>query len=158
MKTHHAKTINDLKLQNRIFWILLMSACVGVALYLTREKVISPCPEQGCHVMVKTVYANEDSELTEIIAYITKKFEPEGKHVVVQALRIAYCESGIRSEALGKNTNGSTDHGIFQVNSIHTKRYGNKFKTSWKDNVDTAYKIYKAQGWNPWVCANKLGI
>lgn len=145
---HNKKTIDDLKLQNRIFWIILMSACVGVALYLTRDKIVSPCPDSGCHVMVKTVYANEDSELTEIIAYITKKFEPEGKHVVIQAINCFYSESGLRSNAVGVNKNGSNDVGIAQINSIHGM--STEDRMDYKKNIDKAYKIYKRRGWEAW--------
>lgn len=156
---HNIKHIESLKLQNRLLWTFVYFCVLGGLLYITQDRVISPCSDSGCNVVVKTVYAQDSaSELEQIVSYITRKFAPEGKHVVVQAIRIAYCESGIRSNALNTNTNGSTDFSIFQVNSIHTKRYGDKFKTSWKDNVDTAYKIYKSQGWSPWVCADKLGI
>ena len=34
---------------------------------------------------------------------------------------IIYCESGFNPTAVNKNKNGSTDHSLFQINSIHKK-------------------------------------
>lgn len=49
---HNAKYIQGLKLQNRILWTLFISACVGALLYITQDRVISPCSDTGCHVKV----------------------------------------------------------------------------------------------------------
>ena len=145
---HNGKYILGLKLQNRILWTLFISACVGVLLYITQDRVISPCSDTGCHVVVKTVYA-QDSEFEQIVAYITKKFAPEGKHVVVQAINCFYSESGLRSNAVGVNRNGSNDVGVAQINSIHGM--STEDRMDYKKNIDKAYKIYKSRGnWSAW--------
>lgn len=54
------------------------------------------------------------------------------------------------------NKNGSTDVGIFMINSIHEKRLKKLGMTmedmkDCKKNIDYAYEwLYKYQGWNPW--------
>jgi len=90
------------------------------------------------------------SELEEIVAYITRTFEPEGKDVVVEAINCFYSESGLRTDAYNFNSNNTSDHSVAQINSVHIGRFGDGFTKDWKENIDTAYKIYKEQGWNPW--------
>lgn len=74
------------------------------------------------------------------------------------AMAVMKAESGCRTSALGHNTNGTNDAGLFQVNSIHDttdRRYQPEY------NVALAYKIYAARskwdssGWKAWsVCLN----
>ena len=74
------------------------------------------------------------------------------------AMAVMNAESGCRTNALGRNTNGTNDAGLFQVNSIHDttdRRYQPEH------NVALAYKIYAARskwdssGWKAWsVCLN----
>jgi len=53
------------------------------------------------------------------------------------------------------NKDGTTDYGVFQINSVHTKRVA---KHGWtmedmKDcqkNIDIAHEIWTEQGWIPW--------
>ena len=133
--------------------VILFFILVGIVLYVTKEKVISPCPNDCSGAMVKVVYASEEkTELEQMVSYITQVFQPEGKQVVYQALQIAQCESKWNPKAYNFNTNGSSDYGLFQINSVHEKRYGQGFMYSWKANVDTAFALYKFQGWRPWVC------
>ncbi len=89
------------------------------------------------------------TELEEVVAYITKKFEPEGKHVVVQAINCFYSESGLRPNAVGQNSDApkSKDHGVAQLNDYWHKLTEAE-KTDIKANIDKAYKIYKGRGNN----------
>jgi hypothetical protein len=90
----------------------------------------------------------------EVEAYIVEVFGEDAP----AAIAVAKCESKLNKAALNdKNSNGTTDHSVFQINSIHTKRYGSGFKTDWRENVRVAKKIYDAQGWSPWVCAKAIG-
>lgn len=64
---------------------------------------------------------------------------------------IMYAESRRVVEATHRNSNGSTDYGLMQINSIH----GYDAKRLVSDplyNADCAYKIYKDAGntWGPW--------
>lgn len=87
------------------------------------------------------------TELEEIVAYITRVFEPEGKAVVVRAINCFYSESGLRSHAVGHNNDSvkSSDHGVAQLNDYWHKLTEAE-KTSYKANIDRAYKIYKGRG------------
>jgi hypothetical protein len=73
-----------------------------------------------------------------------------------EALRIFTCESGLRPSAKGTNTNGSTDVGIAQINSIHS--IPEAYLKNPHINILVAKQMFDSQGWGPWVCARKLGI
>ena len=89
------------------------------------------------------------SQLETIVSYITKKFEPEGKETVVWAIKCFYSESGLRTEAVNKkNSNGTVDRGIAQVNSVHN--YSAVELHTIEGNIDRAYEIYKRQGRTAW--------
>lgn len=89
------------------------------------------------------------TELEEIVAYITRVFEKEGKHMVVWAINCFYSESGLRTEAVNKgNSNGTIDYGVAQVNSIHN--YSPELLHTIKGNIDAAYEIYQRQGTKAW--------
>lgn len=72
------------------------------------------------------------------------------------AIEVFTCESGLNPKAINKNTNGTIDVGVAQINSVHgvSERY---LKNAWV-NLTVAKSIFDAQGWTPWVCANKMGI
>jgi hypothetical protein len=149
--THNQQIIRRYQHEKWALCFVLVFVLAGIGLHLTEPKIISPCPETGC--FPKTVYAaDERSELEQAISYVIKKFEPEGMTVVIQALDIMKCESHLNIKAYNYNTNGSGDYGLFQINSIHVARYGDKFMHDWKANIDVAYDLYKHQGWSPWVC------
>jgi len=93
----------------------------------------------------------------QIIQEIALRFHTEDRHTIKKMIDIAYAESGLRWNAENLNTNGTRDTGIFQINDVHTKRYGSAFKTDWRENINVAYKIYKQSGFGPWVAARKLG-
>lgn len=63
-------------------------------------------------------------------------------------------ESSFYEKASNKNTNGSGDYGLFQVNSIHFGRSGCPSGSAGLYNATTntkcAYQIYKSQGINAW--------
>jgi hypothetical protein len=96
------------------------------------------------------------SELETVISYITRKFEKEGKDVVIQAINCFYSESGLRPEAQGWNPPklnpdgslkepASSDHGVAQLND-YWHNLTPKQKTDIKANIDYAYRIYKSRG------------
>lgn len=87
---------------------------------------------------------------TDVEKYIYEVFGMENYKV---AIAIAKSESGLREDAIGVNSNGSVDIGIFQINSVHYKKAECQLKdiVTIKGNVDCAYKIYQDSGWNPWV-------
>ena len=86
---------------------------------------------------------------TDTEKYIYEVFGIENYKI---AIALARAESGLREEAIGFNV-GSVDIGVFQINSVHFKKEGCSLKevSTMKGNIDCAYKIYQASGWNPWV-------
>lgn len=120
--------------------------------YWRTHIVISPLSDNP---WVSQVQAKEptptptpEPTLENIIAYITKKFEPEGKDAVIWAINCFYSESGLRPEAYHFNTNGTEDRGVAQINSIHglTPQEAHTFTK----NIDKAYEIYKRRGTDAW--------
>lgn len=78
--------------------------------------------------------------------------------VKVAAYKVFKCESGMRPKAINHNTNGSTDRGIAQINSVHARKVNGDLDSLFepKVNLKVARQIYNASGWNPWVCAGKV--
>ena len=75
-----------------------------------------------------------------------------------EAWAIINCESRWRADAVGVNTNGSFDLGIWQINSIH-KNISNAEKMDYQKATEWAINKRLNDGnWNAWVCARKLGI
>lgn len=64
---------------------------------------------------------------------------------------IMYAESRRVVEATHHNSNGSTDYGLMQINSIHGYD-SNRLVTDPLYNADCAYRIYRDAGgtWGPW--------
>ena len=92
----------------------------------------------------------EYKELTDVEKYICDKW---GVYDCKTAIAVARAESGLKEDAVNVwNSNGTYDVGIFQVNSIHQSKDGCSLKelVDAKSNIDCAYKIYEASGWNAW--------
>ena len=64
------------------------------------------------------------------------------------ALAIADAESHFNPVAYHKNSNGTVDCGVFQINSVHnpTKKQCDNPKA----NIDLAYQIYQKKGYDAW--------
>lgn len=75
-----------------------------------------------------------------------------------KALKVFQCESGLRPKAYNKNTNGSIDVGLAQINSIHG--VNKRFLENPSINIRVAKQLFDEQGgsFGPWVCAKKLGV
>lgn len=70
------------------------------------------------------------------------------------AFAVALAESGGNPSATNKNTNGSTDYGLFQINSVHASLLQGK---AWNDpavNAAMAKTLYDGQRFKPWVTYN----
>jgi soluble lytic murein transglycosylase-like protein len=66
------------------------------------------------------------------------------------ALAIMQAESHEDPNAINKNTNGTYDIGIMQINSVHFAQCSLSQLSDPKGNIDCAYKIYQRQGFSPW--------
>jgi hypothetical protein len=69
------------------------------------------------------------------------------------ALAVARAESGLNPQATNRNTNGSTDYGLFQINSVHSDLLAAGDWSDPDDNAAMAYQVWKRAGgsFSPWV-------
>lgn len=72
------------------------------------------------------------------------------------AYAICMAESRGRSDAYGVNTNGTSDGGLMQINSIHTDLISLQDRFDPIKNVEAAYQIYQGSGWRAWSTFNNL--
>lgn len=120
---------------------------------------------------IEWLYTPPQEPITPFVAVVTAKaYEPAVETIVEPsvedkiraafpedpetAVRIAKCESSLRSHAIHKNKNGSVDTGIFQINSVH--KYSQKDLFDVDFNIRVARKLYDRQGWAPWVCYRSM--
>lgn len=128
-----------------IFTILLVifAAVVrkdAVEKTFAQEPLISPV---GSPIEYKVPSLDPDlTERENNIALIKKIW---GKDQVI-GLEISRCESGYRTHAKNLNTNGTTDQGLFQVNTVH----GMPEMDSAVANIEYGYLLFKQQGTSPW--------
>lgn len=70
------------------------------------------------------------------------------------ALAVAQAESGLNPDAVNpENTNGSTDYGLFQINTVHKDILASGDWSDPGDNARMAFQVWEAAGrsWDPWV-------
>lgn len=76
-----------------------------------------------------------------------------------KAVAIAYCESGLKPNAYNPhNDNGSTDGGLWQINSVHDSRLNalGLDKYDPEDATKFARMLYEERGgFQDWVCYTK---
>lgn len=66
------------------------------------------------------------------------------------AVAIALAESGGNENAVHKNSNGTTDYGAWQINSVHATLLAGKNPYDLQQNADMAYAIYLQSNFTPW--------
>lgn len=73
------------------------------------------------------------------------------KEELVTAVAVAYAESSFNEQATHRNDDGSTDYGLWQINSVH--KFAELSSGAWADpkvNAQLALSVWKSQGWNAW--------
>lgn len=76
-----------------------------------------------------------------------------------QALCIAEKESGFRADAVGTNTNGTIDRGVFQLNSYWQRHISDAEAYDARANIKYAKQIRDEWGnWNAWSSRVKCGL
>lgn len=108
-----------------------------------REKTTIVKSEQA---KIDAIVEKEDDK--DLAKYICDKF---GAVECKTALAVAKAESGMDCNAIHLNTNGSVDFSVYQINSVHLNKYTLADLADCRKNVDIAYEMWSAQGWNPWV-------
>lgn len=81
---------------------------------------------------------------------------PEDPHT---AIAVAKCESGLNPNAYNPtNRDGSTDGGLWQINSTHDQTLDSMGLNKWDPEDATKFARYlydSSGGWNDWVCYTK---
>ena len=69
-----------------------------------------------------------------------------------QAIMVAICkaESGYNTTATHKNSNGTTDRGLWQINSVHSQFNATQLINDPQYNANAAKSIYDGQGLKAW--------
>jgi hypothetical protein len=103
------------------------------------------------------VLAGENLSVEEQVWYILDKEYKFTLKEKIKALAIIQCESGFDQYAINKNTNGSLDLGLWQINEPSHKSKGLTRACAFDIACATKFaieQIYLPQGnWNAWVCA-----
>ena len=75
---------------------------------------------------------------------------------ILIAAAIAMAESSGNPDAVHQNTNGTTDYGLWQINTVHDSDSwgGPGWAEACKGNpilcAQRAYEVYRQQGWDAW--------
>jgi hypothetical protein len=128
--------------------LILLVAYLGYK-YQHPQEMVSPLPKGFMETQIQIIYAKDEAG-DEIVDEISKVFKKEGTKMVGKAIACAYSESKLNPNAYNFNSNGTGDYSIFQVNSVHIPKYGDKFTHDWKENIRVAYDLYKKNGWKIW--------
>lgn len=83
------------------------------------------------------------------LAILIAEAFPENPEIMIA---IAKAESGMNPSAVNKNTNGSVDIGLFQINSIHGYDELSLFDA--EKNIKAAREVYDKQGIQAWAAFN----
>jgi hypothetical protein len=102
---HHKQIILNLKLQNRIFWILFIFLSAYGLLQLFPVKITSPCPDSGC--FVHTVQA--EITVNDMIDAAAVKYAKTKWEVLTIRVKLHYLL--LRESAYG-NTTSCGDQGL----------------------------------------------
>jgi hypothetical protein len=75
---------------------------------------------------------------------------------IATATAVAFAESGGNPSASHRNTNGSTDYGLWQINTIHGSLLNQGDRNNPADNAKMAYTVWQRAGgkWTPWATYN----
>jgi len=124
-------------------WVLIVGSLLGFALF--SPKISTP-------EAVEPTISNEVVKVTkpyciDVVGCIRDIGEELGEtnKDIMQMIRIAKYESGYRTDAINKNTNGTYDIGIFMINDVHSKRISRSDRFDMEKNIRFAYKLHQEQ-------------
>ena len=92
---------------------------------------------------LKGVQEKDNTDDGSLVEEKIRQAFPEAPEIMIA---VAKAESGLNPTATHTNRNGSTDTGLFQVNSIH----GYEQLTDVDKNIEAARKIFEKQGLSAW--------
>jgi soluble lytic murein transglycosylase-like protein len=144
----------------RYFWIVVVLSLLHLTFYswaLVVEKTAlkpSDFPDKSHEVVevveveeVKSSKINYPPLISEVKSEITKQAQLY-RVDVGRALAIAKAESSFRAGAVNKNKNGSTDKGVYQINSIH--KVSDICRLDYKCNIEWAIRKMAREGFGAW--------
>lgn len=129
-------------------------------IYKKTHKITALEPLQSTiEVKAEEVTYNEDYYKAEPLRYLRYRGQQLGikDTEISKIIATMRCESGLKADAINKNSNGTFDIGIGQINDVHSERISRQDRMDFVKNIDFIYKLYQEQGLNPWVCSHKLG-
>lgn len=85
---------------------------------------------------------------SQIAGYAKGAGFPPGE--IATAVAVALAESSGRTDATNRNSNGSRDYGLWQINSVHSALLASGDKFNPADNARMAYQVWKSSGWRAW--------
>src|SRR3990167_10234527 len=137
------------KAYHNTLWLTLLVLILGWVFYLFYKPpelisaVIEQYPSGICGTCMKPS-PHPETYKTQVLKYIVDKFGDASPDAIVLLRK---CENSTFSDkAINVNKNGTKDFSVFQINTIHAKKYGTAFMSNWRVNVDVAYEIYKSRG------------
>ena len=73
-----------------------------------------------------------------------------GPNLVI-AVAVSLAENGARdTNAIHHNSDGSSDYGAWQINSVHADLFATHTWNTLAGNAAMAYAVYQSQGWGAW--------
>ena len=143
-----------------VVWFFLVIAFLILWQTITKTQKTSPSPlKQTVEVKVQEVIASETPCDFDPITYVRCSGEKLGKSNkdIMTLIRIMKCESGGRTDALNKNTNGTFDVGVLQLNDVHNKRISRADRMNFVKNIDFGWRLHTEQGgFQAWSCYKKV--
>lgn len=181
MKSNKRRNKGKFKAHMSLFWILVVTL-ISVISYSGVNDVLVVQPAIASAIDKQLTYSNfhassveEENELLrqkiersnkvatpettkQLVRFYIHKYFPQSQWETAE--KVATCESGMNPMSINdKNTNGSTDRGAFQINSVHAARFTAMYGVDWKigaHDIDSSVKyarfLWDHSGWNPWVC------
>lgn len=147
--------------KNQVTWLIILTLTIIAGLGLKihgnmvgTEIVLAQNYEQ-VSINKKT---EKDLTIQEHIWGILKDEYYLSTDEIITAMTIIKCESKFDPYAIGVNTNGSKDIGVWQVNEpSHRDKKGYSRACMFDVYCQTRFimdNIYSESGWNPWTCFN----
>ena len=140
-----------------VLCLIIMALVYCATTFKTSDTLLSPLGQTISNPVVK-VLADEDKYTKRGYKYCYDEItcvRDVGEELgmsnsdITTMIKIGRCESGLRENAMGVNTNKTVDRGVFQLNSIH-KNISNQDAFDFEKNIKYAWNMFKAQGTTPW--------
>jgi len=143
-----------------VAWCLFLITFLVMILIRSNEKTSPEVLKSTVEVKAVELTTNKIRCDYDPITYLRCKGQQLGikDTEITKIIATMKCESGLKADSINKNSNGTFDIGVGQINDVHSKRISREDRMDFVKNIDFIYTLYQEQGLNPWVCARKLGF